>query len=117
MRLAGLYAVLDGKSAIDTIHLKAALMVWEYAEASTNQIFGHSLGDPIADTIWNALQTAVELDDSAISALFGRNVSAERLDQAKALLYTNGLAHSFSRSPAHGGRPCRIRRRGTKETN
>ena len=32
MRLAGLYAVLDGLGEVATVHLKAALALWEYAE-------------------------------------------------------------------------------------
>ena len=46
MRLAGLYALLDGTSAVDTAHLKAALAIWEYAESSTKQISGTTLGIP-----------------------------------------------------------------------
>lgn len=115
MRLAGLYALLDGERELDTVHLKAALALWEYAEASTRQIFGDSMGDSVADTILQALHSTNELDDSAISALFGRNVSAGRLDQAKALLQSMGLAHSGFRPAELGGRPARIWRRGTKK--
>lgn len=114
MRLAGLYAVLDGLGEVDTVHLKAALALWEYAEGSTRQIFGDSTGDPLADTILQALRSAKELDDSAISSLFGRNVQAGRLNQAKALLQSSGLAHSELRSGDFGGRPARIWRGGTK---
>ena len=117
MRLAGLYALLDGEGAVDTVHLKAALALWEYAESSTRQIFGNSTGDSIADTILQALRSSNELDESAISALFGRNVSAARLDQAKGVLESNGLAHGAIRVSELGGRPARVWRRGTKETN
>ncbi len=116
MRLAGLYALLDGEGVIDTVHLKAALALWEYAESSTRQIFGDSTGDHIADTILGALRAQPELDDSTISALFGRNVSAARLNQAKEALEEHGLAHCICR-PGEPGRPARIWRRGTKETN
>jgi hypothetical protein len=117
MRLAGLYALLDGEGAVDTVHLKAALALWEYAESSTRQIFGNSTGDSIADTILQALRLSNELDESAISALFGRNVSAARLDQAKGILESSGLAHGAIRVGELGGRPARVWRRGTKETN
>jgi hypothetical protein len=116
MRLAGLYALLDGENAIDTVHLKAALALWEYAESSTRQIFGDSTGDHIADTILAALRSEKELDESAISALFGRNMSAARLNQAKEALQEHGLAHCINR-PGEPGRPAKIWRRGTKETN
>ena len=117
MTLSGLYALLDGQAAIDTLHLKAALALWEYAEGSTRQIFGDSLGDPIADTIYRALLSAGELDDSDVSALFGRNVSADRLQQAKGMLQVHGLAHSHLRYGESGGRPSRVWKRGTKQTN
>ncbi len=116
MRLAGLYTLLDGQQAIDTVHLKAALALWEYAESSTRHIFGDSTGDHIADTILAALHDVGELDDSGISSLLGRNTSAARLNQAKEVLVEHGLAHSIDRR-GDPGRPARIWRRGTKETN
>src|SRR5439155_3013788 len=51
MRLACLYALLDKKDHIAPVHLRAALAVWSYAEASARRIFGHRLGDPVADRI------------------------------------------------------------------
>lgn len=51
VRLALLYALLDGKSEIDAPHLNAALALWEFCEASAIYIFGDALGDPIADDI------------------------------------------------------------------
>ncbi|HKF07204.1 MAG TPA: DUF3987 domain-containing protein [Xanthobacteraceae bacterium] len=44
VRLALVYAVLDGAANIDLPHIRAALAVWEYAEASAAHIFGASLG-------------------------------------------------------------------------
>ncbi len=55
MRLSALYAVLDGQAAIDLVHLRAGLSLWQYAEESTRLIFGDTLGNPIADTILRAL--------------------------------------------------------------
>jgi hypothetical protein len=91
MRLAGLYAVLDGTALIDVIHLQAAMAFWEYAEASTKMIFGDNLGDAVADTILRGLSIEGELDDTGISKLFNRNVSAARLSQAKSILVSSGL--------------------------
>jgi Protein of unknown function (DUF3987) len=56
IRLALIYALLEGKSDIELQHIKAALAVWEYAEASAAHIFGASLGDNVADDIMRALQ-------------------------------------------------------------
>jgi hypothetical protein len=117
MRLAALYALLDGVSVIDSIHLTPACALWQYAEASTRHIFGDNTGDHYADTILRALDQG-DIDDTGISALFGRNVSAARLAQAKATLVTAGLAHSTnSTSGGIGGRPRMMWSRGTKKTN
>ena len=117
MRLAGLYALLDRSGTISSQHLMAALALWEYAETSTRQIFGDSTGDLIADTILRGLRSSTELDDTAISALFGRNISAARLDQAKATLVSHGLVHPEMRPSDSVGRHARMWRLGTKQTN
>jgi len=46
LRLALLYALLDGQAFVDEPHLHAALAVWDYCEASARFVFGESLGDP-----------------------------------------------------------------------
>ncbi|MDH5296605.1 MAG: bifunctional DNA primase/polymerase [Nitrospirota bacterium] len=79
MRLSGLYAVMDGQSVIDLVHLKAALAIWQYAEASTRMIFGDSLGDPVADAILKALRTRGDMTDSDISDFFRRHKTAAEL--------------------------------------
>ena len=58
MRLALIYALLDGAANFDVPHIRAALAVWEYAEGSAAHIFGGSLGDNVADEILRALQQA-----------------------------------------------------------
>ena len=75
VRLALVYALLDGKSEMDEPHLKAALALWEYCEASAVRIFGDALGDPVADEINRALQQAGVggMTRTAIRDLFGRN--------------------------------------------
>jgi hypothetical protein len=45
IRLAVIYALLDGRAEIGAGHLKAAIAVWEYAEASAEYIWGDTLGD------------------------------------------------------------------------
>lgn len=115
MRLSGLYAALDGHSIIDLAHLKAALALWQHAEASTRMIFGDSLGDPVADAILKAIRARGELSDSDISDLFKRNKTAAELERAKGVLFQRGLAHL---APVEtGGRPRTVWRPGTKKTN
>ena len=42
LRLAMLYALLDSSPTIDTQHLRAALAVWRYCDASARLIFGNA---------------------------------------------------------------------------
>jgi Protein of unknown function (DUF3987) len=65
VRLALIYALLDGAANIDLPHIKAALAVWEYAEVSAAHIFGASLGDSVADEILRALQHPQSIRRSA----------------------------------------------------
>jgi hypothetical protein len=57
LRLALLYALIDGVNAIDIAHLNAALAVWRFCEASAKLIFGDTVGDPLADEILRALRS------------------------------------------------------------
>lgn len=115
MRLAGLYALLDGLAEIDRVHLTAALALWEYAEHSARQIFGDATGDPIADTILRAIRASGELSDSQLSDLLGRHVSAARLGRAKAALVAGGLIHP--EAIGTGGRPRTVWRVGAKNAS
>ncbi|MEP6959251.1 MAG: hypothetical protein ABI980_11025 [Nitrospirota bacterium] len=115
MRLAGLYALLDGRDTIDLVHINAALALWQHAEASTKMIFGDSLGDPAADTMLKAIRASGELTDTQLSDLFGRNLSAVKLELAKGVLAAAGLVHCVTLET--GGRPRIIWRAGTKITS
>ena len=105
VRLALIYALLDGASNIDLPHIMAALAVWEYAEASAAHIFGASLGDPVADDILRALQqTGAEgMSRTAIRDYFGRHQSGDRIGAALAMLVTKGRARVEHQKSA--GRP------------
>ena len=108
VRLALLYALLDGRGEIDEPHLRAALAVWQYCEASAAYTFGNALGDPVADEIERALQHAglPGMTRTAIRDLFGRNRSGDRVNAALALLASSGRA--AMRTEATGGRPSEI---------
>jgi hypothetical protein len=108
VRLALLYALLDGKVNIEVPHLDAALAVWDYADASAAHIFGSSLGDPVADDILRALLHADPegMSRSAIRDLFGRHQSADRIGAALALLASKGKARMEPRQS--GGRPTEV---------
>ncbi len=115
MRLSGIYAVLDRRSTIDLVHLKAALALWRHAEASTRLIFGDSLGDPVADTMLKAIRARGELTDSEISDFFKRHKSAAELERAKGVLSHAGLA--YQETIETDGRPRIVWRAGAKKAN
>ncbi len=104
MRLASIYALLDRSHMVRLPHLRAALALWDYAEASAQFVFGNSLGDPIADEILRALKASPRgLTRTEIRDHFGRNQESHRIGLALALLAEHGLAQ-FSKEES-GGRP------------
>ena len=107
-QLGLIYALLDGSGQIDVPHLQAALAVWEYCETSAAFIFGDLLGDPVADEIARALQSAGSegMTRTAIRDLFGRNRSGDRIGAALALLATRGRARMETRKT--GGHPAEV---------
>jgi hypothetical protein len=109
VRLAVAYTLIDGRGDIGTDHLRAALAVWEYADASVAYIWGDALGDPVADEILRALhqagaagRTRTELRD-----LFGRHRNAEEIGRALAALAASGKATRIMRADT-GGRPAEL---------
>jgi hypothetical protein len=92
LRLSMIYALLDGEKLVRVPHLLAALAVWDYCDASVRYIFGQSLGDPVADTILEALKAASDgLTRTEVSNLFGRHETTERIQQAIAELLRRGF--------------------------
>lgn len=105
MRLALLYALLDGADCIRHEHLTAALALWEYVESSARHVFGDSLGDPIADDILRALRSSPNgLNRTDIRELFQRHQSSDRVGQALALLVKHRRARVIMQTGT-GGRP------------
>jgi hypothetical protein len=116
LRLSVTYALLDGCHQVDVPHVVAAEAVWDYCRASAALIFGERTGDNIADRILIELQAvgARGLSATDLSALLGRNVRAERIEVAKALLMRRGLTKETKESTTRG-RPATVLR-STKET-
>jgi hypothetical protein len=95
-RLAAIYALLDLSPVIQADHLIAARAVWQYCEESANYIFGHGLGDPIADRILQALRaTPPGLTRTELRDLFGRNKRGSDIEQALARLNELGLVRKL----------------------
>jgi hypothetical protein len=107
VRLALTYALLDGAKAIDLPHLKAALAVWDYAEASAAYVFGDTVGDPVADEILRTLRQAESgLTRTFIHGMFGRHKSADGISAALGILIRAGRIRSGSVTTK--GRPAEI---------
>ena len=107
VRLALIYALLDGSNQIDGPHLEAALALWEYCELSAVHIFGSAIGDPIADEILRALQASSDgMTRTAINNLFSRHQSRDRIGAALQLLLTKGRARQGTKET--DGRPVEI---------
>jgi hypothetical protein len=93
IRLAIIYALLDGSDIIELPHLLAALAVWDYCEQSLRFIFRAATGDDFADKLLAALQQHPDgMTKSAISNYFNRNKPAEKINGALSLLNEQGLA-------------------------
>jgi hypothetical protein len=92
IRLCLIYAALRGSSSMNNEDLAAARAVWRYCEDSARFIFGPRFGNPIADKILSALRKSPDgLCETDISGLFGRNVPADKLKEARAALERDGL--------------------------
>jgi hypothetical protein len=107
MRIALLYALLDHSTEIREEHLGAALALWDYCLQSVRYIFGDATGDPIAETILQALRNAPEgLSQTEVSSALGRNVKAEALGSALSLLEGARMITSEKVTPDGGkGKP------------
>ena len=93
LRYSILYAALDCSVTVELVHLRAALAVWDRAEASARYIFGQRLGDPDADAILDALRNAKEgLTRTEIRDIFSRHFTSGRIEHALAALRQANLA-------------------------
>jgi hypothetical protein len=106
VRLALLYALLDQAQQIDTVHLEAALAVWDFCEASARYIFGDLTGDPLADTILRMLRNAAAtgMDRTDISNQLGRNTPADKIAAALGRLLAVGKVRFNKLKPNGPGR-------------
>jgi hypothetical protein len=115
LRLACLYALLDGAAAIRPEHLDAAEALWNYAESSARMVFGDSLGDPAAERLLAALKAAPQgLSRWEITTdVFGGHKHRDEITAVLGDLLTQGLI-SRDRRPTRG-RPLEIWRLGGSE--
>ena len=104
IRLALIYALLDGQKTIGPEHLHAALALWNYAERSAAWALGQTTGDPLAEQIHAALARSPDgLTRTQIRDLCQRNLPAARVEEALAALVATGRASQ--QRTLTGGRP------------
>jgi hypothetical protein len=95
MRIACIYAVLEGSPVIELDHLRAALAIWRYCEQSVRCIFGNALGDPLADDIFMELRKKkTGMTRTEISNYLGRNRSAEEIGRALGVLEESAMVRA-----------------------
>jgi hypothetical protein len=92
IRLALLYALLDGQRQIQPEHLNAALALWDYAARSAAWALEETTGDPLAQQIHAALTHAHPggLTRTQLRDLLHRNPTTVQLDHALAALERDG---------------------------
>ena len=108
LRLATLYAIVDGSAAIQPPHLLAALAVWRYCEASARYLFGDLTGDPAADALLEKVrQCPAGVTRLEIRDLLHRHCSGTRLTRILDRLVVEGLLRRAKRTDT-GGRPAEV---------
>ena len=101
LRIALLYAILDGFNNVDIPHLRAALEVWRYCQDSVDYCFGGTTNNSTANRIYTFLVTMPEgASLTQISNHFGRNKKSEELQCALTTLKESGIARYESRKTA-----------------
>ena len=106
------YALLGGATVIQVEHLRAALAIWNYCEASARYICGDRLGDETADAILDFLSALGQAGATRteISHLFNRNKTAQEIGRALKVLAEVGLARSSRGEVLSKSRVLRARR-------
>ncbi len=92
LRIAGVYAVLDGRRLISKGDLTAAGALVRYSTASARYVLGGQLRDPRMDRLTREITAAGDtgLTRTEISGLFGRNLPKALLDELLADLLDGG---------------------------
>ncbi len=106
LRLAMIYALLDGAAAIDLEHLMAAVGLWEYAERSVFYLFGGQSGNALAEKIEARLKEVGSLTGSEVHTLVGTHTRARDIASAmKTLEEQQKVTRELRKSGTGGGRP------------
>ena len=107
LRLAMLYALVDGDSVIRPAHLRAGLALWDYAARSVAWATRAVTADPVAEQIHAALAASpAGLTRTQLRDLFGRNLPRARIDAALTTLGHTGRAQCHRATTS--GRPAEV---------
>ncbi len=112
LRMSLIYALAERASQVGPAHIDAALAMWRYTRASAVRIFGDQPGDGVSSRLLAGLQAAgpAGLTLTEQAALFGRNVPAARIEEARRRLERAGLAASAPQRRAPAGRLAQVTR-------
>jgi hypothetical protein len=104
VRIALIYAALDGANRIGMPHLLAALEVWRYCEDSVRAIFGDASGDDTGDAIIELLRSSPNgLTETEVNNHFQKHKKSADIQRALGLLQERGVVRSERRKTE--GRP------------
>jgi hypothetical protein len=99
-------------------HLRDALAVWDYSDQSACWCYGRSVGDPLADELWQAISHRPQgMTRTDIRDYFSRNKRRHDIDNALARLAHADTIECRRLAVANGPRrrdlvPEGLRRRG-----
>ena len=117
IRLALIYALLDGASSIGVEHLQAALAVWDYAARCAEWALGDTTGVPLAEQLYRTLvEDPDELSRSQLRDSLNRNYPSAQVKEALESLEQDGRAERRKRKNPNGGRPAEVWRAIRPET-
>lgn len=123
LRLSLLYALLNGSDVIRVEHLRAALSLWRYCEASARRIFGldaaSGSGDrcvggrgstdtpplPLHLRLLDIIVKTPGISRKGLHEATGNRIKADDMEAALASLEAQGLADRGRCQPEGGGRP------------
>ena len=109
IRLALIYALLDGASSIEVEHLEAALALWDYAARGAEWALGDTTGVALAEQVHSHLVDnpgGVAL--TQLHELLNNNHTAAELREALKALEQAGRAECRKKKNPKGGRPAEI---------
>lgn len=104
VRLALIYALIDGCNEITAQNLFSAKALWEYCYESARYIFGDRFGDPVADTIFDFLRhSRARISTTDIHRRFGNNKTKVEIERGISFLLDKQKIRQVTEQTA--GRP------------